>query len=829
MTNTLHPNVGTSQLISHLLKRISDLEIIVTDIGQNTRASRKHRFLSKKQTAVYMGLSRALVVETIDPFKENRVRYFHPILHNPNTPLLRLPFASPVSNMGGFDDCGCSWVPPAGSTIIVFFEAGSRDSCFYLGTTWHRDRGVGGSEFPVAFREWQIYAGHRKGYFIGPRGDPNDESQVLPPWNTENYNSKDFDDERHFTNNTLDQMRVTFPNIYGFKTPEKHMMKMVDGNAKCNRRWKRLEIMSSCGNWMCFKDDHLHYGGQWAHPSCPPDPGAPPHINDTICTQHTGQEWPEGKNWANHPKGNLPLLTDIIGRPIEKPICMKHVEPCKEPLKQDIRILAATYSHEVTGPENVTLAASIHWPFAHSSTPGYPPYPPTKYYRTQWGANPYFKHKNECRPYKGPGTPQNNKCELNQTGIQFLSISGHTFVMDDSVEEPRGVPTWERSMEGFDYGCNNVYSGVMYMKSSTGHSFAMSDAEDCTGVRGKKNYIELKSGNGNYIRLDDETFKARTPGKQVSAEGQKCPPDYAGPHRGIVLWSTSNHKIRMIDHMNLQCGPPRTEGGIPANNATKAFIQIQSGYGLEMRFQDSNSQKITQKQWIQITHPQCAGETDHQCNSCKECICRGPHIFRMQGRPRGVDGVVYLRAGGHSIRQTYAMDIVIVGDKKCNPSDKFTYVSKKHIRCTEDIDFRYSGELHIFFAEKQILLMAGRDCPPPPGKKCKGPCLYNVIVARCPTVCLFTGILHWTEKSMSERVFASAYHPCQVPCGGGDCETYFQQMAKAGGKGCVEDGGGGPNIDIGDYDVEMDVPKELDPREEPSGVEYNYYVEGDTR
>jgi hypothetical protein len=132
------------------------------------------------------------------------------------------------------------------------------------------------------------------------------------------------------------------------------------------------------------------------------------------------------------------------------------------------------------------------------------------------------------------------------------------------------------------------------------------------------------------------------------------------------------------------------------------------------------------------------------------------------------------------------MDIVIVGDKECNPSDKFTYVSKKFITASEDVHFRYSGELHIFFAEKQILLMAGRDCPPPPGKKCKGPCLYNVIVARCPVFCPVTGILHWTEKAMSERVFASAYHPCQVPCGT-SCDEYFQQMANAeGGKGCTE-------------------------------------------
>lgn len=137
--------------------------------------------------------------------------------------------------------------------------------------------------------------------------------------------------------------------------------------------------------------------------------------------------------------------------------------------------------------------------------------------------------------------------------------------------------------------------------------------------------------------------------------------------------------------------------------------------------------------------------------------------MRFQGRPKGTPGIIYLRAGGHSIRQTYDMDIVLVGDKEKNPSDKFTYVSRRHFRATEDVDFRYSGELHILFAEKQILLMAGRDCPPKEGKRCCGPCLYNVIIARCPIKCPLTQMIHWTEKAMSERVFASGWRGCEPP------------------------------------------------------------------
>jgi len=700
-------------------ERLRYLEDVVNTIGYTNKASRKRRFKSRRTPNIMYGLTRALCIETIDPWKENRVRFYHPVLHGPDVPVLSLPFAAPVSNMGGFDDCGMSWVPPAGSTLVIFFEGGSRDAAFYIGTTWHRNRGTGGRKLLNVFpnREYEsVYRGHRKGYLVGP----DDESQVFPPWNTENANASDIDDLTQFTEDPLEQTRATYPNIYGFKTPEKHMLKMVDGNAKCNRRWKRIEMMSGCGNWMIMKDDHLHYGGQWAHPQCPPDPGGG---SLDVCSTSSG---------------DLPYLTDFHGKPIEKETC---------------------------GSQNQILGG-------HPSTPGLPPDDPTKYYKSQGGANKFFKHENECRPYKGPGTPQNNKCQLPQTGIQFLSIGGHTMVMDDSVEEPSGKPVWERSKESFDFGCNDKCLGVFFIKSMTGHSFVMSDVEKDTKLRGDMNYIQLKSASGNKIELNDDTIGE----PDICA----CPPNLAGPKRGIHIESTSKHAIRLIDHLNEQCSPCRKEGGVPVAKATQAYIQIKSGYGLEMRFNDDNSQVETQQQFIQILHPQCVDpNTDEKCNSCEDKECRGPHFLRFQGRPKGTPGIVFLRAGGHAIRQTYDMDIVLVGDKEKNPSDKFTYVSKKRMSSVEEDDFRYSGKNHIFFAEDKILLMAGRDCPPKESGGCKGPCVYGVIVARCPVICPLTGILHWTEKSVSERVFASAYNQCQVgDCAGCDPD-YESKMAAA--------------------------------------------------
>lgn len=756
-----------NDIVTSLYQRVQLLEDVLSIVGEQSQETHKRKAPLKTQAATEYGMSRALCVETIDPKKENRVRYFHPRFHEPETSVLSLPFARPISNMGGFDDCGLSWVPPAGSTLCLVFSNGVRNQAFYLGTTWHRYRG--NSEFGYAgMREWQeLYEGNRGGYLVG-----DDNTQVLPPWNTENYNGPDIDDPKLFLTSPLEQRRTTFPNIYGFKTPEKHMLKMVDGDAKCNRRWKRMELLSGCGNWMIFKDDHLHYGGQWANPKCPPDPGG---SEVDLCSDS---------------EERLPFFTDLKGSPIEgDSLCSGGQR------NESFQVVDADGTRTVRRRFPCTTDCGVSCGniiAGHPSTPN-PPSPVTsKYNRTNQGANPWFKHANECRPYKGPGTPQNNRCTLPQSGIQMMSISGHTWVMDDSVEEPRGKPEWQRSLGGFDYGCNDKYLGVMWMKSSTGHLFAMSDVESSPKLRGDQNFIKLLTASGNKIELNDHTEPDR-PDTCPPPDCPSCPPHFAGEERGIHLQSTSNHVIKMIDHLNRQCAPCRQEGGIPENNATQAYIQIRSGYGTEMRFSDDFSQRETQQQWIQIFHPQCAGDGDNNCNSCDTAECRGPHILRFQGRPKGQPGVVYLRAGGHAIRQTYDMDIVLVGDKERNPSDKFTYVSQRFFTAVEDVHFRYSGELHIFFAEKKILLLAGRDCPPPEGKRCKGPCLYSVIVSRCPVVCPLTGITHWTDKSMSERVFASAYNVCQTECGEGpyeptpECSDYFERMQAAQGPPCEEE------------------------------------------
>lgn len=453
----------------------------------------------------------------------------------------------PISAMGGFDDSGLNWVPPAGSTIALLFEAGSRASAFYIGTTWQRNRGPQGQHnwginIPEYYKIWE---GHRKGYLVGP----NDESQVFPPWNTESYNGFDLTSILDFADKPEVQKLITYPNIYGFKTPEKHMIKMVDGDPKCNRKWKRFEIMSGCGNWIMMKDDHLHYAGQWSHPEC----GVPDA--DVSCVEDV-DEAPE----PDRAKGDLQRGsvgedsgggedTDAVIALIDQEARTIDVTPKEGKKKEDTECEGNVSNSKIIG--------------GHPSTG----HPKTKHHKKQKGANPYFKHQNECRPYKGPGTPQNNTCDLPQSGIQFMSISGHTFVMDDSVEEPQGNPEWERSMRGFDFGCNNHYVGRSYWKSATGHSIEMSDVESPQGdpgrkLRGEENYIRLKTATGNLFEMNDHTVPEKDcPGS---------PPNIGGEKRGFTMRSTSNHSFEMIDHTNEQSSPCRSEGGVPTPKAKKS-------------------------------------------------------------------------------------------------------------------------------------------------------------------------------------------------------------------------------------------------------------------
>lgn len=696
--------IASKEELDELILRVTSLENRLGNIDYEMKGVVKSELVANsvvvEQPQMQFGLYTALCLDTIDIWKQNRVRWFSPMFHDPKRPIKEFPWALPVSSMGGFDDSGLSWVPPAGCTVCILFENGNRASPYYIGTAWHRNRGPDGKHnWGITIEEYyKVSEGHRKGYMVGP----DDGSQVFPPWNTESYNGFDLTSVVDFAEVPEAQKLITYPNIYGFKTPEKHMIKMVDGDPKCNRKWKRFEIMSSCGNWIMLKDDHLHYAGQWAHPDC----GVPD--GDTSCVQGVAA----GSDIDNLRGGFKPASEGQLGL---------ETEDGEAPDARTTNILpkfgAKKEDTPCGGPSPCGVGSNTKIIGGHPATSAVgSTYPPgcAPCSKTQVGANPYFKHRQECRPYRGPNTPQNPTADLPQSGIQFMSMSGHTFVMDDSVQEPFGDPIWERE---FDFGCTNLYEGRTYWQSATGHRIEMSDVElqchPCIRKGPVGNWMKLTTATGNKIELNDHTL----------------PGCIAGEARGIHLQSTSNHTIDMVDDTNKQCSPCKRNQGIPIPAANKAFVRIRTGYGLEMHFGDDFSQQETQQQYIQIFCP-------HKDN------CRGPHIHRYQEAPSG-PGLVFLRVAGNYVAVTTDDHITVVGDiGPCSPpSNMVEIISKIKLVYTKDVYVNITEKSHLFLAKEYIILLAGDECPPPGGdwSGCPAPILVYDICKGC--VCLSNRVI----------------------------------------------------------------------------------------
>jgi hypothetical protein len=617
------------------------------------------------------GLYFGYCVDTLDIYKQNRVRFFSPLLHEPNTVISSLPFAMPITSFGGIDDCGASWVPPAGSTLAVLFEGGNRDAPYYIGTTWSRLNGdtIQGGFYSIPMEEYNfLYQDRRNGYLCGP----NNGTQLLPPWNTESYNGFDITSINDINNSPALLQRMTFPNIYGFKTPEKHMIKMVDGDAKCNRKWKRIEIMSGCGNWMIMKDDHLHYCGQWAHPICGAVDG------DTSCFE--GQPNPPPQTVLDA-GGNIQLVNPTAGSSVISQIGVENV--------------GVIYNRDILNQSSKEFPPGADKCGGHV-VGGSPDYPGKE---NQVGANPFFKQQSECRPYKGPQTPQNNSCDLPQSGIQFLSISGHSFVMDDSVESPVGGMEWERSTKPFNFGCTDKYLGRSYWKSATGHTILMSDAErlgSFNQTRNDGNGITLQTALGNQIFLSD------------ACEGPNCP-SLATEGQGISMVSTSGHQITLSDNQNDRQIPCRKEIGAnptPEPNAKSAYVRIRSGGGMKFEMFDGNSQKETNDEaYLELLAPMTTNETT------------GPHIFRMQQRA-SQNGFIFLRAGGDYLVETFGgySEVIGITDDDNSIGNRVAQIKNNNFQLVKQIKYDENDQ-YINFSKKRAIILAGQDYAQDPTKE----------------------------------------------------------------------------------------------------------------
>lgn len=687
----------------------------------------KRKFRAEKQKDTYLGLHLALCVDTRDPWGQNRIRYFSPILNTPlsaggaavsgypqtggeyfTTRVDSLDWAWPINCLagGGFDDSGWTGVPTPGSTVCILFQNGNPKSAFYIGTTWHRDKGPEDNDnFNYPIPEYnKIFKGHRKGYMVGK----NDESQNLPPWNTDNYQGMDFDSTVD-TNLVPDAYtKRTWPHIYGYKSPEKHMIRMDDGDPKCNRRYKRLEIQSSLGQYFLMKDDPYHYCGEWTNPKCQTNYLS---IEPDYCVAST----------ITYIDPLRPSYISVI--PFSY-TCIQGPEYCstisEEGLYTPVQIEYLGIEHLCPGfssPENIETMPVDCLSVLNRN-------PDWCHNFNNIGKNRYHKQKQECYPFL------RGKCALVQGGIQLLSRAGAGLVMDDSVEEPRGIPEWEQSMEPFDFdGCTGNFKGRTYLESATQHFIELNDSEDQPKIRGIKNGIMIQTATGNEICMSDHTLDNCT----------------AGPGRGVHIKSTANHTLDFCDNGNHQCSGERhgcTQTGAWAN---KAFVRLKSGYGIQIMMSDGSDQQKTNTQYFQILSPQ------------KDNIERGPHMIHIQERATG-PGQIFIKAGGDYIINSYDNMVEVVGDEKNNPSNKLQFISKSKIVSIGDIYYN-KAKKHVFWAKDHILLLAGEDCEDSEGNS--GSCVYPVVVA---TRQIPDFIQAQTGLKASEYIFASAKNTSDNVC-----------------------------------------------------------------
>lgn len=579
------------------------------------------------------GLLFATVVDTVDPLKRGRVRFYTPYLADPGSPLEGLHWASPISSFGGFDDSGMIAIPPAGSKIAVLFENGNVDSAFYIGTIWASHKGPDGQQINVTGypnKEYDcLYSGKRNGYNFGD----NTGDQSFFPWNTESYNGYDNDSIIDFYTDDNQYRSITYPNISGFKTVGKHGKKWVDGDYKCNMRSSRVEDFSARGNVIIFKDDHLHPAGQYAFGKSD---------NKKIAFCHNKFDAPE-----------------------ENPCCEDDSVATKACLPKRCFSKKCT---EQTSTSNSTID------------------------RTTKFANPFYKRKEEMRFYVGAPTPQNNKCDLEQSGIHIQSLSGNKISFDDSVNQPTGVPNWNLD---FNFGCDDTYRGKMDIVEATGHRITLNGQEDIghSKIRGENNGISARTACGNFFDLNDHTLS-----------NGPCTPEKAGKNSGVTLSTRSSHLLRMSDKGIKQTSEVRKDGGEPtlAGEGYEGYVMLKSGYGLELLMKDQGRQDQTDNQFIQLTAPQ-------KNNPC------GPHMLVMQESSGtdgdGTPGLVMLRAGGVYYQSSCNTSVEVVGNDD-TPSSKFTVVTDSYLIETKDYYFNHN-RLGIHYSDDYLFLLAGAGCPKP--------------------------------------------------------------------------------------------------------------------
>ncbi len=647
-------------------------------------------------------------VSTIDPLNLNRVRIYHPLLCQPDVKVSGLPFARNCTNTGGIDDCGGSWVPPAGSSVLIVCENGDRQAPIVIGTVWQKNRGPQASKFPYPIDEfyklWRLENYRGDGYLFGK----TDGSQAYPPWSSESMNNQDFDNEKDIDKDPDAQQKITYANIYGWKTPGKHYIKMVDGDYRCNNRWARFEIMSKTGHWFIMKDDWFHPSGDWANPKGACD--ASGSVDDSTCDSVSAL-----------------LSLDISG----------------------VEDTSGNFTGQEVGSGGVVGSSAGRCTGS--------PLPPAQC------SNPYAKRYEESRPFRGSALPMRNKMELPQSGIHSQSVCGHQWSMDDAVNQPReGRINWRRV---FDTGCDDKLKCKFYQKSATGHMVLLDDTEDDPQIRSKRNGIRIQSANGNYLYFRDHTTAGCIAGdkrgiKMGSTSGHELEFNDNGNEQCAPTRRGFINKDDLGREADLD---PR-----PIKKAKQAFIQMRSGYGLLLRMDDSTSQEETRQQFIMLAAiPKNATGCNDQPHTLLMQLEQGGGgfveltsggKFVLSTRGDSLEGVGTDSCPANKLTNVFGSYLIAAKNFLFTKSVVHLDLADKYIilgagqDCPIDDDNAEDQGDEATAGAAAAVDEANASGQSQENKK--GPCIYPIIIAKDPQVCPLTGFIHW--MSYSNRVLASS-------------------------------------------------------------------------
>jgi hypothetical protein len=613
--------------MSQIEQRLRRLEKLLSesqyDARHIVRSELYHRERLDMQPEAVPHMISALCVNTIDPMAEGQVQFYTPFVTGPGVQVKDLPWAYPVSPFGGFDDSGVTWVPPAGSKLALLCENGDIHHCYYIGTFWTGTRGVnpGTNQGSIAEQDigdmpsednnrldvWGyhipeydcVWEGTRDGYNLGS----NDGDQVKQPWNTDNVQAKDWDTQDDFDPNPESNQFMTYPHIYGWKTPGKHYAKYQDGDHKCNEKWSRVEHASGRGNIFMMKDDHLHPAAQWAFNG---DSGVDlsechsPMEDFSDCTD------PNETSECDGEESNQEISKEEFGNPFYKR---------KEEMRfyQAPKSLAQYQNPKCELPQSGFQLQSLSGiQFVADDSVDQPQGVPNWKLDFDWGCNDVAKCKVFIRSATGHYIGANDteddtliRGELN--GIRISTAGSNKILMSDHTLGEKGEPTEAGDKRGIFIESTSKHVLEMHDEGNKQHSLPRQhppidpetgDQENISDAKADKAYVLLRSGYGLQLRMEDASSQEETQNQYLQLLAPQKDNEERGPHMmvmqeqpegpGLVLMRAGGvYYINSYDDSIEVVGDENNP--IPANK----FVQVMGDYIVDVNNYYFNHNKLT--------------------------------------------------------------------------------------------------------------------------------------------------------------------------------------------------------------------------------------------